>query len=188
MSPRGSYSRREFLETSGSCVAHMAFMALPFSPHAARLWGGRTRGRVVAQESFGRLEEVGEGLFAFISTPLGGDYTTVCNGGIIAGRSGTLVVEGFQTPEGSRWIAEKSRELTGRWPTHVLVTHYHGDHTGGVTGLLPEASDSGASSRGANPDLLSTATTRDLVLERYADRIDGRARRLWADVTIVGVP
>ncbi len=189
MSPRESYSRREFLETSGSCVAHMAFMALPFSPHAARLWGARTRGPVVAQESFGRLEEVGEGLFAFISTPLMGDYTTVCNGGIIAGRAGTLVVEGFQTPEGSRWIAEKARELTGRWPTHVLVTHYHGDHTGGVTGLLPEASVSGAdSSPVENPDLMSTATTRDLVLERYADRIDDRARRQWADVTIVGVP
>ncbi len=188
MTPRECLSRRGFLELSGSCVAHMAFMALPFSLHTMRLWAARTRGRVAAQESFGRLEEVGEGLFAFISTPLGGDYTTVCNGGIIAGRAGTLVVEGFQTPEGSRWIAEKARELTGRWPTHVLVTHYHGDHTGGVTGLLPEASDSGASSRRANPDLLSTATTRDLVLERYADRIDDRARRQWADVTIVDVP
>jgi glyoxylase-like metal-dependent hydrolase (beta-lactamase superfamily II) len=164
----------------------MALMALPFSPRAARLWGARTRGQVVAQEAFGRLERMGEGLFAFISTPLGGDYTTVCNGGIIAGSAGTLVVEGFQTPEGSRWIAEKARELTGRWPTHVVVTHYHGDHTGGVTGLLPAPSVAGAESpRVPNPDFRSTAISRDLVVERYADRIDDAARRLWADVTIV---
>jgi glyoxylase-like metal-dependent hydrolase (beta-lactamase superfamily II) len=38
-----------------------------------------------------------------------------------------------------------------------------------------------------NPDLMSTATTRDLVLERYADRVDDAARRIWADVTLVGM-
>ena len=128
-------TRRSFLKVASACTAHLALMATPFPAAARTLWNGRTRGRVVAQESFGRLERVGEGLWAFVSTPLGGDFTTVCNGGIIAGRDGVLVIEAFQTPEGAGWIAEKARELTGKWPTHVLVTHYHGDHTGGVEGF-----------------------------------------------------
>ena len=41
---------------------------------------------VVAQEPFARIEDLGFGMYAIVSTPLDGDYTTVCNGGIIMGR------------------------------------------------------------------------------------------------------
>jgi len=126
-----SLSRRGFLRASSACAAHMALMASPFPLSARSRWTNRARRPAVAQEAFGRIESLGEGLWAFISTPLGGDYTTVCNGGIIAGNSGVLVVEAFQTAEGANWIARQARALTGRWPTHVLVTHYHSDHTGG---------------------------------------------------------
>jgi glyoxylase-like metal-dependent hydrolase (beta-lactamase superfamily II) len=138
----------------------------------------------VAQEPFGRLEEVGGGLFAFISTPLTGDYTTVCNGGIIAGRSGVLVVEAFQTPEGARWIAEQTREITGRWPTHVLITHYHGDHSGGVEGFFPEASP-GEGTEAGGPGILATRTTQELVVGRLPDDAQESLQRRWADVVLV---
>ncbi len=134
-------------------------------------------GTLVAREPFGRLEEVGHGLYAFISTPLSGDYTTVCNGGIILGDSGILVVEAFQTPEGGRWMAEKARDLGGRWPTHVLVTHYHGDHSSGVEGF-----DTGP---GSFPRLLSTALTRDLRAERLPEDASPALRARWADVVLV---
>jgi glyoxylase-like metal-dependent hydrolase (beta-lactamase superfamily II) len=139
----------------------------------------------VAQEPFGRLEAVGEGLWAFISTPLGGDYTTVCNGGIVAGRDGVLVIEAFQTPEGALWMAQKTRELTGRWPSHVLVTHYHGDHSGGAEGFSPPG---GAGSNGAGtegPRLHVTPTTRDLKVASFPENASDVVRRLWADVTLI---
>jgi len=129
---------------------------------------------------------VGEGLWAFISTPFGGDYTTVSNGGIIAGRSGVLVVEAFQTPEGARWVAEQARALTGRWPTHVLVTHYHGDHSQGVEGYLPEAgSQESVPTQQTTPSLHVTQTTRGLVTEGLAEDAAPTIRRLWADVEVI---
>lgn len=126
-------------------------------------------------EPFGRLEAIGDGLWAFVSTPLGGDYTTVSNGGIIAGREGVLVIEAFQTPEGARWVAKQARALTGRWPTHVLLTHYHSDHTGGLEGY----SDS-------PPAAHATGTTRDLVIESLPPESPPGLARRWADVVLVG--
>ena len=177
-------SRRTFLKTTSACAAHMALMATPFPAAARTLWSRRSLKPIVAQEPFGRLEEVGGGIFAFISTPLTGDYTTVSNGGIIAGRNGVLVVEAFQTPEGSRWIAEKARELTGRWPTHVLITHYHGDHSGGVEGYFRDT-PTAAAPGGGGPGVMATLTTRDMVAERIPDDAPDTIRRRWADVVLV---
>jgi glyoxylase-like metal-dependent hydrolase (beta-lactamase superfamily II) len=135
------------------------------------------------------LESLGQGLWAFISTPLGGDYTTVCNGGIIAGNEGVLVVEAFQTPEGARWIAEKARELSGRWPSHVLITHYHGDHSSGVEGFLPaaeEAGGGGSASNNAGPSFHTTHTTQSLKTKGFPEEVPESLRRLWADVILVG--
>jgi glyoxylase-like metal-dependent hydrolase (beta-lactamase superfamily II) len=159
----------------------MALMATPFPVAARSLWSSRSRGRWVAQESFGRLEEIGPGLFSFISTPLGGDYTTVCNGGIIAGRSGVLVVEAFQTPEGAAWMAEQARALTGRWPTHVLITHYHGDHTGGLEGYFQNEVEDPHS----GPSVFATSVTRDLRANGLPDNATEALRRRWADVVLV---
>jgi glyoxylase-like metal-dependent hydrolase (beta-lactamase superfamily II) len=140
---------------------------------------------VVAQEPFGRLESVGEGLWAFVSTPLGGDYTTVSNGGIIAGQSGVLVVEAFQTPAGARWIAEQTRALTGRWPTHVLVTHYHGDHSQGVPGYVPDQDPGNQEGVNEAPSLHTTQATLDLVSGTLPQDASPSTRRLWADTRIV---
>jgi glyoxylase-like metal-dependent hydrolase (beta-lactamase superfamily II) len=151
-------------------------MALPFSPSVRWLWSSRARGQVVAQESFARLEEIGDGLFALISTPLDGDYTTVSNGGIIAGSDGVLVVESFMSPEGARWLAEKTRELTGRWPTHAVITHYHSDHSAGLGGYFSEA---------GGPQARATDVTRELVLTRRREPADERTETLWSDVTLL---
>jgi glyoxylase-like metal-dependent hydrolase (beta-lactamase superfamily II) len=131
---------------------------------------------VVAQEPFARLEEIGEGLYALISTPLGGDNTTVSNGGIIAGSHGVLVVESFMSPEGARWLAEIARDLTGRWPTHAVITHYHSDHSRGLDGYFSEA---------GGPRVRATGVTRELVLTRRSEPADAETERLWADVTLL---
>jgi len=189
MTAEADQTRREFLRIAGTCSAHLALMAAPFPLAARSLWSGRAQRQVVAQEAFGRLESWGEGLWALVSTPLNGDYTTVCNGGIIAGSEAVLVFEAFQTEEGARWMAEQARNLTGRWPTHVLISHYHGDHSTGAPGFIPDQSDSATTVEGDSqrrPDFCVTATTRDLKAKTFQVDTPTEVRRLWADVVLVG--
>jgi glyoxylase-like metal-dependent hydrolase (beta-lactamase superfamily II) len=153
--PPKSYTRRDFLGHSGSCAAHIGIMAAA-SPMWSRLkWGSQERFPVDASEPWGRLERISEGIWALVSTPLE-DRTTLCNGGIVAGRAGVVVIESFASDAGSRWMADQAARLTGREPTHVVLTHYHGDHTGGMRGS------------GATPDvtLMATPVTRDTALAR----------------------
>jgi len=150
-------SRREFLGQSGSCAAHLALASVAM-PHALRTaWARRPFGAVVAREPFGNLEKVADGVWALISTPIGGSNVTVSNGGIIAGKSGVLAIEGFNQTQGAQWLAGQARELTGRWPTHIALTHYHSDHANGLMGYLSPSD---------HPMIRATARTRDLVIER----------------------
>ena len=112
--------------------------------------------------------------------PLGGDRTTLSNGGIIAGRSGVVAIEGFNQPAGAAWLGAKARELTGRWPTHVVVTHYHADHANGVAGYL---SPDGANGK---PAVRTTERTRDLVLQRNQPADDARTAALQQTVLVPG--
>jgi glyoxylase-like metal-dependent hydrolase (beta-lactamase superfamily II) len=150
-------TRRDFLAQSSSCAAHLALAAAAVPPAMRAWWAQAPHGSVVASEPFGNLEQIDQNVWALISTPLGGDRTTISNGGIIAGRNAVLAIEGFNQPEGARWLAAKARELTGRWPTHVAITHYHADHANGVAGYNGDA---------AKPVLRATDLTRSLVLER----------------------
>ncbi|HEX9729708.1 MAG TPA: MBL fold metallo-hydrolase [Gemmatimonadales bacterium] len=162
-------TRRDFLGRSASCGAHLAIMAAAM-PRARRDWWAHTpRGQVVAQEPFGNLERVAENIWALISTPLNGDNTTLSNGGIIAGRTGVLAIEGFYRPRGAEWLAGKARELTGRWPTHVALTHYHADHANGTAGYLAGTD---------RPAIRATEVTRDQVFERNRPPDDARSAAL----------
>ena len=154
-------SRRDFLARAGaaaggSCAAHLAAVATLLPAPLRAAWAA-PRGPVVAREPFGTLERVADGVWALVSTPLSGDRTTLSNGGIVAGRSGVLAVEGFNRPEGARWLAEQARTLTGRWPTHVVLTHHHADHANGVAGYLGD---------GVRCAVHATAATRDAVVAR----------------------
>jgi glyoxylase-like metal-dependent hydrolase (beta-lactamase superfamily II) len=149
--------RREFLVKSSSCAAHIALASIAMPSAMRAMWANAPLGPVVAREPFGSLEKVADGIWAMISTPLTGDRTTLSNGGIIAGRNGVLAIEGFNMPAGAEWLATRAKELTGRWPTHVALTHYHSDHANGVAGY--ERPD-------ARPVVHATELTRTQVLEK----------------------
>ncbi len=172
---RDALSRRDFLGTAGSCAAHLA-LAASFAPSALRAaWTAPTFGSVVAREPWGKVERVADGVWALISAPLSGDRTTLSNGGIIAGRDGVLAIEGFFTSQGARWMASQARQLTGRWPTHVVLTHYHADHANGVDGYIAE---------GFPTRVLTTAATREQVLAKNTPLVDSRTAAL-KDVAVV---
>lgn len=166
--------RRDFLAQAGSCAWHLSLAAALVPSWRLADWTARQGGRVVATEPFGRLEEIGSGVWALISTPLNGDRTTLCNGGIVAGRSGVAVFEGFFQPAGATWLATKARELTGKWPTHAVVSHYHSDHSNGVAGF---------GEGGAMPRLHATAGTVELVGARNG--ADAARARAYADTVLI---
>lgn len=151
----GRWTRRDFLRGASSCAAHVALMAAAPPILTRRLWAAQERFPVVARQPWGRLERVAEGIWALVSDPLT-DRTTLCNGGIVAGRAGVLVVEGFGSDAGARWMLEQAEALAGRPATHLVVSHYHGDHTAGLRGAF----------EARRVEVLATRATKELVLER----------------------
>jgi glyoxylase-like metal-dependent hydrolase (beta-lactamase superfamily II) len=170
-------SRRTFLKLTAGCAAHV-FLNAACAPRRARLAWTAPQDPVVTTTPFARLEAIGADAWALISTPLGGDRTTFANGGIIAGRSGVVVVEGFYKTAGAEWLAQQARALTGRWPTHVVLTHYHVDHASGVAGFA---------NGGAMPRVHATAPTRTQALGGgpVAPAKDAALERALADVVVV---
>lgn len=141
-------SRRGFLRRT--LAGALPLGALTVSPWwSSRLLDAQERFPVVVSEPWGTIERLGEGVWSLTSSPLE-DRRTLCNGGIIAGRSGVVLIEAFGSDQGFEWMAEQARRLTGREPTHVILTHYHADHTGGLRAV----GRSGA-------ELLATPMTRD---------------------------
>ncbi|MBL8960781.1 MAG: MBL fold metallo-hydrolase [Gemmatimonadetes bacterium] len=155
--------RRAFLHEALSCAGHLALASAAMPLLARRAWAAPRGARVVAVEPFGRLEMVADGVWALVSTPLAGDMTTVANGGIVAGRSGVLVIEGLMTVAGARWLGEQARALTGRWPTHVVCTHYHSDHVNGLAGYAGDAGHAVVHLTAASRDLAARNTPPDAI-------------------------
>ncbi len=159
-------NRRDMLRLGGSCTAHLVLAG-----GAGVAIGAQAPGRsaaVAAEEPWGRLERIGDGVWALVSTPLSGAADarrTLSNGGIVAGKAGVLIVEASASPEGARWMAEQARTLTGRPPTHVVVTHHHGDHSAGLLGYRDGA---------AGPAYVTTTETRQRIGSRgpsFADAL-----------------
>lgn len=153
-----SLDRRSFFAAAGTCTGWILLAAA--SPATAARIFAPARRIVDAQQPWGRLERIADGVWAMISTPLV-DHPdarrTLCNGGIIAGTDGVMIVEAFGSDEGAAWMAAEARRLTGRPATHVVVTHYHGDHCNGLHGF---GTDDYA------PATMATPTTRALVEQR----------------------
>jgi glyoxylase-like metal-dependent hydrolase (beta-lactamase superfamily II) len=153
-------NRRDLLRLGGSCTAHLVLAG-----RAGVAIGAQPAGRaaaLVAEETWGRLERIADGVWAVISTPLSGApdaRRTLSNGGIVAGKAGVVIVEAFASPEGARWMAEHAKRLTGRPPTHVVVTHHHGDHSAGLLGYRDGAT---------GPAYITTTETRQRIGLRAA--------------------
>lgn len=154
--------RRSFISGCLSCSAHVLGLA-HFAPSLLRsAFGQQQERKVLVEEKWGRLEEVSEGVLALISTPFSSrNFTTVCNGGLVVGDKGILAIESFMQPKGATWLAEQSKKLMGKWPTDIVSTHFHGDHTSGHKGYFV---------RGNKPNVWLTEFTRKSAEKSFADR------------------
>lgn len=134
---RCDMNRRNFLAASGSCAAHLLALSCVSPAKGKSIFLPQQEDNVVVTEKWGRLEEVAKGAWAHIATPFETkDFTTLSNGGIIMGKERVLAIEAFMQPKGATWLAEQAKTLTGRWPTDIVVTHFHGDHCSGHEGYF----------------------------------------------------
>lgn len=130
-------NRRHFVSGCLTCSAHMLGIASYAPGQIRNVFAQQEESKIVVKKKWGSLEKVADGAWALISTPFTTrDFTTVCNGGIVAGSKGVLCIESFNKPKGATWLANQAKELTGRWPTDIVSTHFHGDHTAGHKGYF----------------------------------------------------
>lgn len=155
----GQPTRRQFLGAAASCAAHIALLAQAAPAAARTLWQPRSQRKVVAEEPWGRIEQITDGVWALVSTPLQ-DRKTFSNGAIIAGRERVLVVEAFGSNDGAKWLAGWAQKLTNRPVDDVVITHYHGDHSAGIGGFGPEAERKAARLR-ATPQTIQLVRADD---------------------------
>ena len=161
--------RRHFVKLAGSCAAHLGLCAGFSSRLLAQAMSGASR-PVATEQVWGRIERIADGVWALISTPLAGGpdaRRTLCNGGIVSGKSGVAIIEGFASPDGARWMAEQAKQLAGRPATHVIVTHFHGDHAAG----LPGYRDGAATARAGALQFVTTSETRGRLKGAVADAL-----------------
>ena len=132
-------NRRTFLASSAvcgfACTDHLKSLAAasdrsPFNIFAT------ADDKIVDKQKWARIEKIHDGIFAVVSTPFDSrDFTTVCNGGIIVGDKGVLVVEAYMQQQGAKWVTEQTKKVSKRNPTDIVVTHNHGDHSTGHQGF-----------------------------------------------------
>jgi len=154
----GLFSRRNFLAKTSCFGAFYAVAKLiPLPALAEELAGdSRVSPTPIVDKGFAAVRKIGNGLYATISDPSKG-YTTVCNGGFLAGKDSALLIEGFTTPTGAAFQMEALRMVSQVPVKGALDTHYHYDHS------------MGNSFYGANGvPLWAHATTAKRMVDSYA--------------------
>jgi cyclase len=94
------------------------------------------------------LEQLSDGVYAAIAKDGG---AAIGNAGLVDLGDSTLVIDTFIAPSAAEDLRADALRLTGRFPNHVIVTHYHNDHIWGNQAFLPEA------------DFIGTEATRRLI-------------------------
>ena len=127
-----NFSRRMFLAHTSCFGAFYAVAKLiPLPALAAELAGdSRVADAPIVDKGFASVRKIGNGLYATISDPSKG-YTTICNGGFLAGKDAALLIEGFGSPAGASFQMDALRMVSQVPVKAALDTHYHFDHSMG---------------------------------------------------------
>ncbi len=119
-----SFSRRSFLAKTSCFGAFYALAKLiPLAALAAELASdSRVSPTPIVDKGFASVRKIGSGLYATISDPSKG-YTTICNGGFLAGKDGALLIEGFAAPSGASFQMDALRMVSQVPVKGALDTH-----------------------------------------------------------------
>jgi cyclase len=86
----------------------------------------------IFDRGFASVSEIGAGVYATIADNSKG-LQCGSNGGVIAGKDAVLIVEGHFQPEGAAFEIEVARTVAKAPVRAAVVTHYHFDHSFGVS-------------------------------------------------------
>jgi glyoxylase-like metal-dependent hydrolase (beta-lactamase superfamily II) len=126
------FSRRSFL-AKASCFSAFSVFAIgkPLPAFAeSLLQDSRIAQTPLVDAGYASARKIGDGLYATISDMTKG-FTTICNGGFLAGKDAALLIEGFGTPAGAAFQMDALRKVTQAPAAGALDTHYHFDHSFG---------------------------------------------------------
>ena len=128
----GMFSRRSFLVKTSCFGAFYAVAKLISLPALAEelMVDSRVSPTPIVDKGFASVRKIGDGLYATISDTSKG-FTTVCNGGFLAGKDGALLIEGYTTPGGAAFQMDALRMVSQVPVKGALDTHYHFDHSMG---------------------------------------------------------
>ena len=128
----GMFSRRSFLVNTSCFGAFYAVAKLISLPALAEelMVDSRVSRTPIVDKGFASVRKIGDGLYATISDTSKG-FTTVCNGGFLAGKDGALLIEGYTTPGGAAFQMDALRMVSQVPVKGALDTHYHFDHSMG---------------------------------------------------------
>src|SRR2546426_4077313 len=128
-----SFTRRSFLvKTSCFGASYAVAKLIPMPALGAELaTDSRVSPTPIVDKGFASVRKIGNGLYATISDPSKGN-TTICNGGVLAGKDGALLIEGFTTPAGGALPMDALRmgnqgPVKGGPETHSHFLHPMGD-------------------------------------------------------------
>jgi glyoxylase-like metal-dependent hydrolase (beta-lactamase superfamily II) len=126
------FSRRSFLVKTSCFGAFYAVAKLIPLPALAEELGSDSRvsQTPIVDKGFASVRKIGNGLYATISDPSKG-FTTVCNGGFLAGKDAALLLEGYGSPAGASFQMDALRMVSQVPVKGALDTHYHFDHSMG---------------------------------------------------------
>jgi glyoxylase-like metal-dependent hydrolase (beta-lactamase superfamily II) len=116
------------LQWSAAAVA--ARYAVPLPALAPAIAQDARVSAPLVDKGFASVRQIAPGAYAIVSDTSKGPQT-VCNGGLLAGKDGALVIEGFMSPAGAAFAVETLRGLTKVPVRAALNSHYHFDHSFG---------------------------------------------------------
>jgi glyoxylase-like metal-dependent hydrolase (beta-lactamase superfamily II) len=85
---------------------------------------------ILLDRGFARVSRISDGLYVTIADPSKGPQC-LSNGGVVAGRNATLIIEGHFQPQGAELELEVARMVSKQQVRAAVDTHYHFDHTFG---------------------------------------------------------
>jgi glyoxylase-like metal-dependent hydrolase (beta-lactamase superfamily II) len=126
------FSRRRFIANT-SCFGafYAAAKLIPLPALAAEIASdSRVSETPLVDKGFAAVRKIGNGLYATISDTSKG-YTTISNGGFLAGKDAALLLEGFASVAGAAFQLDALRIVSQVPVKGALDTHYHFDHSMG---------------------------------------------------------
>jgi len=135
----GSIDRRAALALMAGASAalnaggHSTVQAQPASPLGPPQILNGADARVFPTDIRSELKRLAPNVYAYVQLqPPGWSNFNISNCGVVAGEDSLLAIDAAAAPIMTKTFLAAARQATGKQVKRVIITHFHGDHTGGL--------------------------------------------------------